>query len=471
MILTLFMAAAGLAAQGNPAPGPGVAVAPVGIRQEARADLLAASAASDSLEASSALALLGSGLEQPDIAPYLGRLQALAAKARAQVSAASQPPGEALLVFLHSQDGPFRRYQARQTRVDVLLDTGTFNCVSSAVVYWLMAMAIGLDVGAVGTRDHAFCTLRANGRTVDVETTIAYGYDPGRRQDFKDAFGKMTGIVWVPPGNYSNRQDLDFRHLLGLILQNLAADAQERHDDRSPVGLAWDGAALVGLADARPLLATAYHNRAAGLNAAGDYAGAMAVVRASEARLGVSRDSGDLAQGIAANLVTSALARRDWAGAHARLAEWRERLGDQAGQLAVSLFRLESQDVYRTGGWKALSDWLDTTPMEPEVGAAERDAAWEMGATGEVARLTKGGDWEAGGRFLAALPARLAALPGVLRAGDAVSHNIVAAYHNRFAALANAGKLDAAREVLSEARGRYPADRLLLQDKAALDRR
>jgi hypothetical protein len=458
-------------AQDRPEAMPGALSEPAGIRQAPRPELSAAIVGPDGLAAMAELALLVSGLEPSRVPAYRDRLLTMAESARDQVAASSQASGEALLVYLHGSAGPFRRYLAKQTRIDVLLDSGTFNCVSSAVVYWLAAGAAGLDVGAVGTRDHAFCTVRANGREVDVETTIAYGYDPGRRQDFRDAFGKVTGMVWVPAGNYTTRQALDFRHLLGLVLQNLAADAQERRDDLSPVGLAWDSAALVGLEAARPLLSTAYHNRAAGLNASGDYPGAMAVVLAAESRLGPSPDRAVLVRGIASNLLVVAMSQRNWPEAHALLSRWRDRLGPLVRQSAVNLFRLESQDVFRSAGWEGFAVWMGSGPAEPEVEQPEWSAAWEMGITGELARLTRAGDWEAGLRFLEKLPAGLDKLPGVVRAREAVNHNIVAGYHNRFAALANAGKLDAAREILVEAMARFPEDRILLQDKAALERR
>jgi hypothetical protein len=344
-------------AQDRPEAMPGALSEPAGIRQAPRPELSAAIVGPDGLAAMAELALLVSGLEPSRVPAYRDRLLTMAESARDQVAASSQASGEALLVYLHGSAGPFRRYLAKQTRIDVLLDSGTFNCVSSAVVYWLAAGAAGLDVGAVGTRDHAFCTVRANGREVDVETTIAYGYDPGRRQDFRDAFGKVTGMVWVPAGNYTTRQALDFRHLLGLVLQNLAADAQERRDDLSPVGLAWDSAALVGLEAARPLLSTAYHNRAAGLNASGDYPGAMAVVLAAESRLGPSPDRAVLVRGIASNLLVVAMSQRNWPEAHALLSRWRDRLGPLVRQSAVNLFRLESLDVFRKdsrSGWGAV---------------------------------------------------------------------------------------------------------------------
>lgn len=463
--LVVAFLAGGLAAQ---AALPAYLPEPAGIRQEARPELAALVVAAQDKNGMADLALVASGLPAARLAEYRERLLRLGDAAKSAVAASALPAGEALLAFLHGPSGPFRSYRATQTRVDVLLDSGVFNCVSSAVVYFILAQELGLEVGAVGTRDHAFCTVTVDGRMVDVETTIAYGYDPGRRQDFKDSFGKVTGIVWVPATNYSTRRNFDFPHLVELILQNLAADAQDKRDDITPLGLAWDGAALVGATDARPLLLAAYNNRAAGLNDRGDYAGALAVALAMESRLGTSAEATALVQGLAGNLVSAAMKRRDWVMAHRVLADWQERLGTNYRGLAVNLYRLESQDVFQTGGWPALQSWLATASGEAAWLRAEQAAASEMGITGELARLTRGNDWETGWNFLQGLSGEQRALPAVAKALSAVEHNLVATWHNRFAALANARKTAEARAVINEALRRFPDNSLLKQDLAAL---
>ncbi len=113
----------------------------------------------------------------------------------------------------------FRKYDERQTRLDVLLATGRFNCVSSAVLYGLLARSLGLEFRAVQTPDHAFIrVLRTKGW--DVETTNPYGFDPGSRREFTDSFGRVTGYSYVPPGQYSRRKELGDKGLLALILYN-----------------------------------------------------------------------------------------------------------------------------------------------------------------------------------------------------------------------------------------------------------
>ncbi|MDR3174091.1 MAG: hypothetical protein LBU19_07570, partial [Treponema sp.] len=53
-----------------------------------------------------------------------------------------------------------RSYSAMQTRLDTLLSNGRYNCVSSAVLYLILARSQGLDVRGVAARDHAFASLR-----------------------------------------------------------------------------------------------------------------------------------------------------------------------------------------------------------------------------------------------------------------------------------------------------------------------
>lgn len=125
---------------------------------------------------------------------------------------------EGILLFLHDQ--VFKKYQEYQTKVDVILDRGTYNCVSSAVMYMLCVKAIGLDIWGIKTKDHAFCRVDTGEGEFDVETTNIYGFDPGVKKEFTDRFGNLTGYTYVPPGNYSQRSDISDLELLSLILQN-----------------------------------------------------------------------------------------------------------------------------------------------------------------------------------------------------------------------------------------------------------
>jgi hypothetical protein len=160
---------------------------------------------------------------------------------------AAKERGDYILSFMHKKF--LKRYSVNQTRMDTLLANGSYNCVSSAVLYTILASAAGLRTRGVVTRDHAFVTVEAGEETIDVETTNPYGFDPGNRREFHDAFGKATGFVYVPAKNYRERTDVDATELVSLILHNRISDLESRGRFAESVPLAVNRAALLSLSD------------------------------------------------------------------------------------------------------------------------------------------------------------------------------------------------------------------------------
>src|SRR5262249_55616311 len=110
---------------------------------------------------------------------YLTKLEKIEAEARKAIESAKTPAekGERPLKFLHT--GPMKGgYQAKQTDLHTLLDTGKFNCVSSAVLYNVIGRKLGLDLVAVEVPEHVFSMLRDGDKKIDVETTNAKGFNP-----------------------------------------------------------------------------------------------------------------------------------------------------------------------------------------------------------------------------------------------------------------------------------------------------
>jgi tetratricopeptide (TPR) repeat protein len=123
--------------------------------------------------------LIAGGITDPhDRKRYLDRLDALEAQAR-KVTAGTKSvaeDGARLLKFLHA--GPMAKgYKEEQSDLHVLLETGQFNCVSSAVLYTVMGQRLGIDVRAVTVPRHVFSVLVTRDRRIDVETTNARGFD------------------------------------------------------------------------------------------------------------------------------------------------------------------------------------------------------------------------------------------------------------------------------------------------------
>ncbi len=144
---------------------------------------------------------------------------------------------EYILTFLHNTQ--FKSYQETVTNLNVLFDRGIYNCVSSSVLFYALSMRYSLQVGGVKTHDHSFCTISSNGKTIDVETTTIYGFNPGEKKEFANSFGQ-TGFVYTPPSNYTNRTSIGKLDMLSLIIQNNIVELQKQRKFNQTIYLAID---------------------------------------------------------------------------------------------------------------------------------------------------------------------------------------------------------------------------------------
>jgi tetratricopeptide (TPR) repeat protein len=169
-------------------------------------------------------ALLASGVtDAAKRKQYLARIDALEAEARKATAGAKAPrdTGEKLLRFLH--DGPMAKgYAADQTLLDSLLDTGKYNCVSSAVLYNVLARRLGLEVRAVGVTGHVYSVLHADGKTIDVETTNAHGFDVTSPEQ-RDKLRKEKGIEVLASKHGEKGRELREPGLVATIYSNRSA--------------------------------------------------------------------------------------------------------------------------------------------------------------------------------------------------------------------------------------------------------
>ena len=151
--------------------------------------------------------------------------------------------GRAVLKLLY-QDY-LKTYDFNQTKTSLALETGVYNCVSSALLYMAAAKAAGLEVRGQKTSEHAFCTVYIPGakagqyQKIDVETTNPYGFNPGSKEAVENE-DKIQGYYIVPKKYYANRQEVSDRVFTGLIAGNLCAAyiLQDEYDKALPLGAA-----------------------------------------------------------------------------------------------------------------------------------------------------------------------------------------------------------------------------------------
>ncbi|HJZ89779.1 MAG TPA: transglutaminase family protein, partial [Gemmataceae bacterium] len=160
---------------------------------------------------------------------YLAELDHIEADARKSLDGAKTPreKGERLLKFLHA--GPMAKgYEHEQTDLHCVLDAGTFNCVSSAVLYNVIGRRLGLDLVAVEVPEHVFAVLRDGDRKIDVETTNARGFDPTR-----DKRTKPDGAVSIAEKHGRDRREVGEAGLAAIIAYNhgVSLAGEKRHAD------------------------------------------------------------------------------------------------------------------------------------------------------------------------------------------------------------------------------------------------
>jgi tetratricopeptide (TPR) repeat protein len=382
-----------------------------------------------------------------------------------------------------------KSYSAFQTRLDTLLQNGRYNCVSSAVLYLVLARAVGLDVRGVVTRDHAFATVRAGGDSWDVETTNPYGFDPGSRRDFHDQFGKLTGFAYVPARNYRDRTAIGPLELVSLILSNRVAEAEDRGRFDEAVALAL--------------------NRAALLAGREETEGEFFAAPQKELRDRLFNYGASLLKG---NREEEALRWAFYAGTRYPDERWQDYIFAAANNRVAKLGQgrrfAEARDFLETarplldeGNFRRLDLTLTdaeltvkanglSAPAEGEeilaaVGRAEAegrlggDRATELRnftilKTAELLSLASrrdgGRDWLAGIVWMEEAQSRYGRESRIEREILNYRSNRAAEFHNRFAAAFNRRNMDEARHILDEALAEFPGDRRLLSDRNTLDR-
>ncbi len=182
-------------------------------------------------------ALLASGVtDAAKRKDYLKRLDALEAEAKTAVAGAKTPfeKGEKLLSWLHDKKGPLAKgYVSHQTNLSVILDTGTFNCVSSATLYNVLGKRLGLDVRAIEVPDHAFSILYDGSNHGDVETTTAQGFNPARDPAAQEKFQQQTGFQYIADTHRDQRREIGEAGLTAIIYYNhgVTLTADKRHHE------------------------------------------------------------------------------------------------------------------------------------------------------------------------------------------------------------------------------------------------
>ena len=416
--------------------------------------------------------LLLSGVQDGELEKYREALQKIVRQIPRNIQEEEDDyrKGELLLNHIHHEY--LTHYQEWQTRIDLLIDNGSFNCVSSAIFYLILGRSLGLSIKGIITSDHAFCIISTDTGPIDVETTNPYGFEPGKQREFENVFGQ-TGFSYVPPGNYKDRIEIDDKELLGLIIQNRISTLEERGQFEPALELAVDRYWFDQNLTNKTELIRELNNYLALLNQQGRYREALDYLEQFDKRYQWNEEYRDITYTLVYNGIISNLEKQNHEGAKSLLTLWNSSLeSEKARELhsmiskAEVLFKIQTCSFEE--GVALLEDSLEEEAITFEV--YREGIAFIFGK--KAASLGKEG------QFLQALAciedaiSRVGQYPGLIQARDVFRHNYTATIHNRFADLYNAGKYEEAINVLREGLTMVPGNQILDRDlKQALQDR
>lgn len=116
------------------------------------------------------------------------------------------------------------RYDFDQTRIDIMMNTGIYNCVSSCLLYQALAKEFYLDARIQETKNHAYIVLYTkDGQKIQVETTNPYGFNPGSKKVLEANENGVTKYAVIPPKYYSNSKEASQRRAISLVANNICS--------------------------------------------------------------------------------------------------------------------------------------------------------------------------------------------------------------------------------------------------------
>jgi tetratricopeptide (TPR) repeat protein len=191
--------------------------------------------------------LLASGVSDPKArAAYLKKFNELVDAARKATAGAKTDAEKAdqLLRFLH-KNVMAKGYEEDQTTLHGIFDTGKYNCVSSASLYFLVGTRLGLTLrpvlipGTSYSAGHAAADLIDGDKRIQVEPTNPEGYDwPAKL--------KKPGVrVIGPQPDRKKGYDSDGFGLAASAASNLGITAAKADPPRPVESIRWQVIALV----------------------------------------------------------------------------------------------------------------------------------------------------------------------------------------------------------------------------------
>lgn len=395
-------------------------------------------------------ALVASGTQDENINAYLERLDSLYQNCDKKIAASTSHEDkiEATLHFLY--DEVIATYSENQTRLDIALSEGSYNCVSSAILFMYMMKREGVAVSAVETPAHAFCTVQIDGKQITVETTNPWGVNPGVKKQVANDTLRGKKYVTVPATKYANSHAVDDRRIIALVYMNRIVLLQKKNNQEATVGLACDALILQNNSQiASDLVHQCIYNVCANYTRSKRNEDCLLLIKKARTLFG---DSSSFKQCVSAalnNLCNDCVTQRKYDECIAVIKSNKDMV-DQA----------EYDSLYETALTNKLTDVVNTKSFDEALGEIHAQKSVlnnnnylklvEYAYSAGSSALEKNGDWLGAASLC---EQGLQEIPGKstlsrIRATD--RNNYALTVHNKAAALYNAGDIDGARKIIED---------------------
>ena len=386
--------------------------------------------------------------------------------------------GRAILKFIYRDY--LKSYSLNQTKVDVAINTGVYNCVSSAILYMVAAKAAGLDVRGQRTTQHAFCSVyipdaKNKLKKIDVETTNPYGFNPGSKEEIENE-SKIKQYYVVPKKYYSNRAEVSDCVFAGLIAENLCSAYIKTSDYRKalPLGAArWEavknepekGTAFVR--NEFDILAAKYVNLLP--ESAAAYSSTLEWFEAFIKRWG----NNDFLQKNLDNSFINLLVLCNKEGNYELALSSFEKYNSKISlsQIAKSEEIITDLIIVSVTSGLSLEEKIEETKellASEELAGANRQKRGQLHLESfwveRLNALMNEGDYEEGYRIASEALTQIPKSSTIKTMQNHFYNNSIAVIHNNFARAANAGDYAKAQEILKAGLVKFPNDKALKKD-------
>ncbi len=376
---------------------------------------------------------------------------------------------EALLLILHNSI--FKKYREEETRLTILYNDGIFNCVSSSVMYMYMAEKAGITIVPVATPDHAFCSIYVNDQIIDIETTTKYGFNPGEKKEFTNAFGDITGFSYVPPGHYTKRWDVSDKELLGFILSNQISLLQRQQKFDQTVPLAMTRNALEQTPESEQFLEDTFKNWGAFLNMRNQYLQGISAMKMVEEEFPHFNEVKEVAGILVYNRLVSLINNKQTQKAQNEWSQYKNTIQiDQINRDKIDKMMKtdDLQTILKNGDFETARQYLKS--VEKDLSKSQINEYTTYLYSKEAKRIETSEGMKQAYHFLKSADPDILKIAKVKSILDMYEYNYIISIHNNFATLFNAGRYEEAQTLLNSVDELVRKSSRLQQDQKLLDK-